>query len=318
VIRSTDPKAWQEARNLWLQRLGSPHTRLAYETSLNQLEKFTRKGIWEISRADINRWMASLQKAEKSPSTLANRLVAIRAFYKFVAEENITMDKAGQEFTLRTDNPAVGIRAPKVDAYGKAMCLDQEQAKAILDAIDRGCPAGKRDYTLYLGYMLMGLRNSELRLLKYEDIQNLEDRKIMRYLSKGGREERQEIFPPVYEAIMEYALSEGHYAGYVFHSYDNSSNIVDRPICEQTVRDNLRRYARKAGIRAEHLKVHSLRHTAEYLRMQAGEDLSSARTFLKHSDERTTSIYRQNLKPEPDKTWMTVSEFLGTGKGQLR
>ncbi len=317
MIRSTDPKAWQEARTLWLQRMRSEHTRRAYETSLELLERFIKKGIWEISRSDINRWMASMQKAEKSQSTMASRLVAIRAFYTFVMEENITMDNAGQEFTLRTDNPAVGIRAPKVDIYGKAMCLDQEQARAILDAIDRGCPAGKRDYPLYLGYMLMGLRNSELRLLKYEDIQDLEDHKIMRYLAKGGREGRQEIFPPVYEAIMDYALSEDHYAGYVFHSYDNSSRIADRPICEQTVRDNLRRYARKAGIRAEHLKVHSLRHTAEYLRMQAGEDLSSARIFLKHSDERTTSIYRQHLRPEPDKTWMTVSEFLRTGKGLL-
>ena len=317
MIKSTDPKAWQEARALWLQRMRSENTRRAYETSLKLLERFTKKGIWEISRADINRWMASMQKAEKSQSTMASRLVAVRAFYTFVMEENITMDNAGQEFTLRTDNPAVGIRAPKVDPYGKAMCLDQEQAKAILDAIDRGCPAGKRDYPLYLGYMLMGLRNSELRLLKYEDMEDISGRYFMRYAAKGGREELQEVYPPVFESITEYAQSEGHYAGFVFHSYDNNSNIVDRPISEQTVRDNLRRYARKAGIRAEHLKVHSLRHTSEYLRMQAGEDLSSARAFLKHSNERTTSIYRQHLRPEPDKTWMTVSEFLGTGKGQL-
>lgn len=311
MIRSTDPKAWQEARTLWLQRMRSEHTRRAYETSLELLEKFTKKGIWEISRADLNRWMASMQRGEKSQSTIANRLIAVRSFYKFVVQENVTMDNSGQEFTLRTDNPAAGIRAPKVELFGKATCLDQEQSKALLDAIDREGPAGKRDYALYLGYVLLGLRNSELRELRFEDIEEVGESKIMKYRAKGGREAVQEIFPPVYEAIMDYAISEGRYSGYVFHSYTVGNEIIDKPICDRTVRDNLKRYATLAGLRADRLKVHSLRHTAEYLRMQAGESTASARVFLKHSNERTTEIYRRHLKPEPDKIWQTVFERFG-------
>lgn len=310
MILSTDPKAWQEAKELWLQRLSSEHTRRAYGTATRQLEVFCGKSLCQISRADINRWIAALQK-NATKSTLAQRIVAIRSFYRFVNVENVSLSEQGQPIALRTDNPADGVKTPKVDIFGKATCLDYEQSKALLNAIDRDGPAGKRDYALFLAYVLMGLRNSELRLLRYEDIEEVGEAKLMRYRAKGGCEAVQEIFPPVYEAIMEYAISEGRYSGYVFHSYTVGNQIIDKPISDRTVRDNLKRYAKQAGLRGDKLKVHSLRHTAEYLRMEAGETTASARIFLKHSNERTTEIYRRHLKPEPDKIWQTVFERFG-------
>ena len=110
---------------------------------------------------------------------------------------------------------------------------------------------------------------------------------------------------------MAYAESESRLNGYVFHRYSSMGEIIDLPVSDQTVRDSLKYYAKKAGLRTRGLKVHSLRHTAAYLRAQAGDDEDTIRRFLKQNNVETTRIYLQKLRPNPDKTWMTVSEMLG-------
>jgi site-specific recombinase XerD len=65
---------------------------------------------------------------------------------------------------------------------------------------------------------------------------------------------------------------------------------IDLPISDQTVRDSLKYYARKAGLRTRGLKVHSLRHTAAYLRAQAGDDEDTIRRFFKAEQRRNYQI----------------------------
>lgn len=109
---------------------------------------------------------------------------------------------------------------------------------------------------------------------------------------------------------MAFADAENRYAGFVFHAFDASGKPADRPIGDQTVRDALKYYARRAGLRTQGLKVHSLRHTAATLRKEAGDTDEAIQKFLKHGNVNTTRIYLQHLKPDPDKTWMTVAEML--------
>lgn len=307
-----DQSSWDDAMRLWLDRQNSQNTALSYRSSMRGLLWFAGKGAWEISRKDIAAWLAHLRKEGRSDATIANRIAGVKSFYNFIIQDYVSLDLDGEEYRLREDNPAISFRPPKVERYGKAICWDEEQAGAFLRAIDTSNGPGKRNLALFVGYLLTGLRNSELRTLRYEDIELQPGGVIvMRYQGKGKRDQTKEIYPPVYEAIMAYAEAEGKYTGYVFHRYSNQGEIVDLPISGQTVRDALQYYARNAGLRTTGLKVHSLRHTAAYLRAQAGDDLDTIRRFLKQNNVETTRIYLQKLRPNPDKTWMTVSEMLG-------
>ena len=304
--------AWQDAIKLWLDRQNSPQTAQSYKSSLTGLLGFCGKNAWEISRKDITAWLVDLREAGRSDATLASRISGVKSFYNFVIREYVTLDMEGEEYRLREDNPAASFKLPKVERYGKAMCWDEEQAGAFLRAIDTSNAPGKRNLALFVGYLLTGLRNSELRLLRYEDIDLLPGGVvIMRYQGKGKANQTKELYPPVYEAIMAYAESESRLNGYVFHRYNNMGGIIDLPVSDQTVRDSLKYYAKKAGLRTRGLQVHSLRHTAAYLRAQAGDDEDTIRRFLKQNNVETTRIYLQKLRPNPDKTWMTVSEMLG-------
>lgn len=303
---------WQDAIKLWLDRQNSRNTAQSYRSSLTGLLAFCGKPAWEISRKDIAGWLADLHQAGRTDATLASRISGVKSFYTFVIREYVTLDMDGEEYRLREDNPAASFKLPKVERYGKAMCWDEEQAGAFLRAINTDNLPGLRNKALFAGYLLTGLRNSELRQLRYEDLEVLPGGiVIMRYQGKGKPNQTKEVYPPVYEAIMAFADAEQKFAGFVFHRYTNTGEIIDLPISDQTVRDSLKYYARKAGLRTRGLKVHSLRHTAAYLRAQAGDDEDTIRRFLKQNNVETTRLYLQKLMPNPDKTWMTVSEMLG-------
>lgn len=308
--------AWDDAVRLWLDRQNSPQTAQSYKSSLTGLLSFCGKNAWEISRKDITAWLAHLHTEGRADATIATRIAGIKSFFNFIVRDYVALGLDGEEYRLREDNPTVSFKPPKVERYGKAVCWDEEQAGAFLRAIDTRNLPGKRNLALFVGYLLTGLRNSELRTLRYEDIEIQPGGVVvMRYQGKGKPNQTKEIYPPVYEAIMAYAEAEGKYTGYVFHRYNNMGKIIDLPISDQTVRDSLKVYARNAGLRTTGLKVHSLRHTAAYLRAQAGDDEDTIRRFLKQNNVETTRIYLQKLRPNPDKTWMTVSEMLGLVKG---
>ncbi|NLE06797.1 MAG: tyrosine-type recombinase/integrase [Crenarchaeota archaeon] len=304
--------AWQDAIRLWLDRQSSRQTAQSYRSSLTGLLAYCGKPAWEISRKDIAGWLADLHQAGRADATIASRISGVKSFYNFIIREYVTLDMDGEEYRLREDNPAASFKLPKVERYGKAMCWDEEQAGAFLRAIDTDNLPGLRNKALFAGYLLTGLRNSELRQLRYEDLEVLPGGiVIMRYQGKGKPNQTKEVYPPVYEAIMAFADAEQKFTGFVFHRYTSTGDIVDLPISDQTVRDSLKYYARKAGLRTRGLKVHSLRHTAAYLRAQAGDDEDTIRRFLKQNNVETTRLYLQKLMPNPDKTWMTVSEMLG-------
>lgn len=306
---------WQDAVELWLSRQNSVNTAASYRSSLKTLLAFCGRAPWEVGRKDIAAWLADLKRQGRSAATMANRISGVKSFFTFIITDYIVMDMDGEEYRLREDNPAASFKLPTVERYGKAVCWDEEQAGAFLRAIDTSNLPGKRNKALFTGYLLMGLRNSELRLLRYEDMELLAGGTVlMRYQGKGKPNQTRELYPPVYEAIMAYAETERRSSGYVFHRYSNQGEIIDLPISDQTVRDSLKYYARQAGLRTRGLKVHSLRHTAAYLRAQAGDDEDTIRRFLRHNSVETTRLYLQALRPNPDRTWMTVSEMLGLAR----
>lgn len=306
--------AWREAEGLWLSRQNSRNTAMSYRVSLKGLLAHSGREPWEIGRKDIAAWLAKLHQDKRAEATIAARISGIKSFYHFVITEYVSIDMDGREYRLREDNPAGSFKLPKVERYGKAVCWDEEQAGEFLRAIDTSNLPGLRNKALFTGYLLTGLRNSELRCLRYEDLEILPGGIVlMRYQGKGKPNQTKEIYPPVYEAIMAFAEAEQKFTGFVFHRYSSTGGLIDLPISDQAVRDSLKYYARRAGLRTKGLTVHSLRHTAAFLRAQAGDDIDTIRRFLKQNNVETTRIYLQKLSPDPDKTWMTVSEMLGIG-----
>jgi integrase len=310
---------WSHAFGLWLSSKAA-NTRRAYNAAWAALIEYTGKMPWEMGSADIEAWAASLHQAY-SESTVQQRLAAISSFFSF-ARLNYMDFVDGIERPLHHYNPAKAVSRPKVQAYGKAHPLSVEGARALLDAIDRGSVQGKRDFALILAYIVTGRRNSEIRNLRWGDIEERNGRIWYRWQGKGCTSGQYEMPATVYHAITDWLTASGRLADmqsadYIFTAIcDHASRFPgvdhdpDRPLSARYVRDLVKKYARLAGLDPQLVRVHDLRHTAAMLRAEAGDDVRLISSFLGHSDLRTTSRYLFKVGGRTDESWGKVCQML--------
>ena len=92
----------------------------------------------------------------------------LRSFLRYLHDSEITEEDFSQKVIS-----VPGVR----QAAHLPSTLTEEQIESVLDCIDRESPMGKRDYALLLLASRLGLRVSDIRNLKVEDI-NWETREI--------------------------------------------------------------------------------------------------------------------------------------------
>lgn len=304
---------WAEAFELWINSLRSPRTRQTYRESWKLCLAYIDKMPWDFTRSDIVKWVDDMRTRGLSDCTRNLRLAAVSSFYVYVNEEYTVMEN-GREIPLYPYNPAAGksLRA-KISPYGKAIYLDRDQVKALLGAIDRSDALGKRNYALFLTYLFTGRRNTEIRLLKWGDLERSGGHVWYRWSGKGKKDQRFEMPAPVWAAIKDYLAASGRVDELKPETYLFSSEEARgaTPICMREVGRVLKRYARLAGLDYKGIHVHTLRHTAAMLRKEAGDDPEKISGFLAHSNLSITQIYLHTVEGHQDDSWRKVEDLLG-------
>src|SRR5450631_3837131 len=120
-------------------------------------------------------------------TTYNNRLTILSSFYRFARERR------------------------KVHDYVSARPLFKDQITAALAKIDRKTVAGIRDHALILLLLATGRRGSEVRLLKWKDLQFHEDVITIHFHCKGGKELYDTLEPRIVRAIVSYLKAMFHY-----------------------------------------------------------------------------------------------------------
>lgn len=295
---------WDEALGAFLASRRSENTRRAYAFAVLDLVGMAKKGLGEMRKRDIAGWVNGLRAAGLAETTIGQRLAAVSSFYDYAADV----------YELDTPNPARGksLRGLRITAYANAVWLTAEQSAALLGVIDRNYARGKRDYALFLGYLLLGWRNTEWRTVKVMDVAGGNTH----WRGKGKKEGMGKMPALLGDALQDHlgAMAQklaGRNAigsAYVFPGQDGR-----RPISAEQVRNLLRKYVALAGIDCPGIHVHSLRHTAAMLRKEAGEDVDAIRDFLNHSSVNTTQIYLHRIDRGNESGFVKVGQLLGLG-----
>jgi len=238
----------------------------------------------------------------------------------------------GGERPLGDRNPAATIRRPDVASYARADYLDASELARLLGAIPRWTVRGLRDYALILGYVLTGRRNGEWRRLRWGDLRARGERVYYTWQGKNTEHARNELPPPLWDAIRGYLEAAGRLEGmgpeaYVFTPLgDNATRLpnVDagdwdrnRPLSGGATNGLLKRYARRAGLDARRIHVHVLRHSAAMLEEELGASLASISAFLGHANPSTTMRYLEHLRGQPDTTWEGKARLLGLASARF-
>lgn len=279
-----------------------------------------REGEVGLSDGTVNQWLA-----------------AISAFYSFCETYEVRTRDGRTVALFDGVNPVKSraVKRPKTKPFDKAAWLDVEQIRALLQAIrsyaTQNAEKALRDYALYLCYISTGARNSEVRLWRWEDIERRGGARFYSWANKG-KSGTDEIPADAWAAVEDYLRLTGRLEGmgagdYIFRPSGDSatrlvradgSRVVDaatwdrnRPISPQQANANLRFYARRAGLEADQIHLHSLRHSASMLYREAGLGIEERSRLLHHSSISITQIYDHEMAGQRNMGWAKAAGLLG-------
>jgi site-specific recombinase XerD len=164
---------------------------------LRFLESHLKKSADDILVEDIDQQqiLAFLDHYEKekgwSARTRNQRLAAIKALFLFISREH--PDLALQAQRVRS----IGTKATETSP---PQYLEEDELKAILDAIDQDAPNGVRDYVILLLAYNTGARVSELIEIKIDDLR-LDSSGQVKILGKGRKQRSCPLWPETVEVI---------------------------------------------------------------------------------------------------------------------
>jgi integrase/recombinase XerC len=277
-------------RYLQFERNASPHTVRNYRADLLQFCDFMKREQPEfpvtlefVDASRIRAYLAYLYEAERKRTSIARKLAALRAFFKFLVHEG----KLEQ-------NPAADIPTPKLPKTLPRI-MTEEETNALLDRVgtqsETGDAAMARDRAILELLYASGLRVSELAGLDLRSI-NLGDGLLL--VRGKGRKERMVPFGSkarnallTYLPMRERTLRTCRSASPAVFLNARGGRLTTRSV-DRVVK----KYVRQFG---PQLKVspHSLRHAFASHLLAEGADLRAIQEMLGHASLSTTQRYTQ-------------------------
>ena len=254
----------------------SPRTVDAYRRDLSALADWLGRPSGTATTEDLERYLAELRAAGRSPATLARRIAAVRALFRHLVL-----------LGTRDDNPAAELKLPR-RRRRLPRTLSPAEAERLLEAAAGNDPRALRDRAL--GELLYGagLRVSEAVGLDQSAVDL--DARFVRCIGKGDRERVVPLGRPAADALGRY-LSVGRPYLDRRHRPELFLNAQGGALTRAGAFLILRRLAVRAGLEPERVHPHLLRHSFATHLLEGGADLRSVQELLGHADLATTEIY---------------------------
>ena len=259
----------------------SANTRQAYERDLRLFCKTlgfkNSDALVNVSREQITGYMTQLKEKGLAAATIARKLAAIKAFYRFMTAEGY-MDANPAEVV---EAGTKGIKLPRV--------LSEDEVVRLLNQPDITTAEGFRDRTMLEVLYATGMRVSKLINLTLERVDL-----NMKYIIAFGKGSKERIVP-LGSVAAEFLQQYLEKVRPKLTHEDRNTNIVflafgGHELTRQRFWQIIRAYGRKANINKA-LTPHILRHSFATHLLDNGADLRSVQELLGHSDISTTQIY---------------------------
>lgn len=268
--------------HLQLEKSLSNNTIAAYGQDLDKLIQFLSienkiKHINDIGLQELQqfiKWIASIGMSERSQARIIS---AIKAFYKYCLQEEIT-----------AKDPTELLAAPKLKKV-LPDTLTFEEIEQIISQIDLSKPEGMRNKALLETLYSCGMRVSEIIQLKKSNLYL--DIGFVRVIGKGDKERLIPIgaaaakFLQIYlqEVRIHVDIAKGA-EDIVF--LNRRGNKLSRVMVFYIIKD----LAQKAQIQ-KNISPHTFRHSFATHLVEGGADLRAVQEMLGHESITTTEIY---------------------------
>ena len=255
------------------------------ESFLAHLEKLKIEEFSQLELTHIRSWLAYLQSTGAARSTMARRIVSIRAFTYWAASQGWIKSDLGAELAI----PKPHRTLPEVlDIADTDIVISSMQTRADEDP----SPLTIRDLAMIEILYATGIRVSELCGLDFRSFD--ETRNTLHVLGKGNKERVVPMGIPAVKALQRY-LTQARPA--LVNETSGSAIFLGsrgKRIDQRTVREVVYEAMQAVG---STMGPHGLRHTAATHLLEGGADLRTVQEILGHSSLATTQIYT-HVSPE--------------------
>jgi tyrosine recombinase XerC len=275
---------------LQYERNASPHTVRNYRSDLLQFRDFLAQGqpdakvsLKSIDALRIRGFLAFLFEQEKKKTSIARKLAAVRAFFKFL----------GREREL-AENPAAVVSTPKL-ARTLPRIMTEEEMNDFLDRVGQaahsGDPALVRDRAILELLYASGLRVSELTGLDLRNV-NFGDGIVL----VRGKGDKERIVPfgskaraaiTAYLPVREKVLQENKTRETALFLNARGGRLTPRSV-DRLLKKHIRQFGPNVKV-----SPHSLRHAFASHLLAEGADLRAIQEMLGHKSLATTQKYTQ-------------------------
>lgn len=234
-----------------------------------------------ITMNTCNSYLKTL--AGYSFKTIEQNVCGIRHFLRFL----YSVGMLSADYAEKIHMPVVSKSAKIPSAWNLG------ELQAMIGAIDRNNPIGKRDYAMILLACVLGLRIGDIKNLRFQNF-NWEDKKLSLIQHKTHKPLTLPIPDAVGWAVIDY-IKNGRPQYYeTDHVFLKHMPPFDPIGSENHMQQQLVRYMRKAGIdrrKKKHSGFHSLRHSAGSILLEMETPLPIITDILGHSDSDVTAVY---------------------------
>lgn len=266
----------------------SDNTLDAYVRDIKKLESFATTELEDVSPQDISyenlqEFIYQLSKKKISERSQARGISSIKAFFKFLLEEE-----------YRDDNPASLLEGPKLGLY-LPDTLSMDDIDRIINSVDKKTDIGQRNQCILEVLYGCGLRVSELVELKISNINFKEG-----FIIVEGKGEKTRLVP-LASSTAEYLQEYIQNVRKKIKVNKKNEDIVflntrGTSMSRVIVFIIIKELTQKAGI-TKSISPHTFRHSFATHLLQNGADLRFIQEMLGHSSITTTQVYT-HLKTE--------------------
>lgn len=258
--------------------------------------------LHELKTRDLSSFVVTL--TDFHPSSVSRIVSDVRGFLRHLCMRGVV--------TAELIDHLPSVRVPR-DARIPSV-WNPEDVDALLASVDRTSPVGKRDYAILLLACRLGLRGSDIRALRLEDIDW--GRSVVRIAQrKTGTPLVQPLSDEVGEAIVDYLQSarppSEHRQVFLkalppFEPFPETNHL------HRVVND----YRCRAGIRLPprmRSGLHSLRHTLATRLLEAGTPFETISEILGHQTMESTRLYTKVDLPALRSVALDPDDLTGVG-----
>lgn len=244
----------------------------AYRRDLRQYSLFMGEG--PLSSERVGRYLEWLAESGLSPGSVARKLAAVKSYHRFMSEEEGMVD------------PTVGVSGPKQpQRLPKALTI--HEVLTLLDTPSIATVGGRRDAALLEFLYSTGCRVSEAVGLDLVHLDLEEGAALV--TGKGSRQRITLLGEAARKAVNVWLLDRSELVkgstGAVF------LNLRGTRLTRVGAWGIVKRAAERAGIPADRVSPHVLRHSAATHMVEGGADLRAVQEMLGHASLSTTEVY---------------------------